>query len=140
MIKRNEVKYSGKFYIQSIVTILSVLLVVNIFFLIFALSFFSIIPIIVQTSVLYMIYVKHRNVANWIRGWCVLLMISGGMKLLSLVLRTFDYTSFGNKDAFVADTMLDSGFRISLLIIGAIYYILADDYIKPDFDTLKESQ
>lgn len=70
-----------------LITALGILFCLNLYNLLFAKSYFSLIPMTIQAVVLYLIFSKDKNAKLGIKAWAVIMMIGAGLSTLGKILK-----------------------------------------------------
>ena len=70
-----------------VITALGILFCLNLYNLLFAKSYFSLIPLTVQAVVLYLILTRDKNAKLGIKVWSVIMMVGSGLSILSKIVK-----------------------------------------------------
>ena len=79
-----KVNFVNKTYKWSLISIMLILLAINIYVFITWKNMSSLLPITLQSTILYLIYKNHKFARAFIKAWCILLIVSGFFRFLAM--------------------------------------------------------
>ena len=119
------------FYKLLLIGILFFLLFNNVSSLLNSFVFLSVIPMILQVSILILIYLKHKYLKIMIKIWSIILFISGFAGMVSTVA---SYLLYRMDNSIVYEKQLGLPFKVfwaAQLIAGTYFYVfLKDNLVK----------
>ena len=123
------VQFKSKGFYYFLCIFLSLILVFNALTILAIQSLLPFITIGFVSIVLYSVIAKKSWSKLMIKIWAVLLMISGGAKIIATLARLLDYKFFDGAEALQEIIWADVIFRTIFSIVGIVVYILTNKYV-----------
>lgn len=123
------VQFQSKGFYYFLCIFLSLILVANALTILAYQNLLPFITIGFVGIVLFSVIAKKSWSKLMIKIWAVLLMISGGAKIIATLARLLDYKFFDGAEALQEIIWADVIFRTILSIIGIVVYILTNKYV-----------
>lgn len=136
-------KYNSKFYIVSLFIVIVILMLLNMKLLIVDSQFISIIPLLIQVPILYLIINKQKPLITLIKIWAWIILIGG---IGGWVSTLANLGKQAMRDEFRKETLTQLNFIYnSIRIIAPVYFLIFINSITvtnkeiSDIDELKEN-
>ncbi len=79
------IEYTNKLYIRQLCAVIAVLLVFNLYLLVFEIQLLAIIPFLLQSLIITMIVNRSKQMILLIKIWAILILFSGGFGLIQVL-------------------------------------------------------
>ena len=117
-IEIESAEITNTLYKSFLIIIASVFLTISLISLLFYSMFLALIPIIIQSTILYMVFTKHKLLRGSIRAWSIILIVSGVANLIAS-----GYSPDPMSIYAIADEVI-------FLLIGSLYLSLSGKFIQ----------